>query len=155
MNNFLLELLSEEIPASEQAYGRRFLENYFKQKLDNVKLAYSEISSFSSPRRLIVHIKGIEQQAPSKKKEKRGPREGCDEKALEGFIVSNKVRKDELKIEKVNGKNYYFLFKEEKGEKIETYLDCGVGGSDFPGRRLFVGVRFLLGLLFFTNISSS
>ncbi len=117
MNNFLLELLSEEIPSSDQAYGRNFLENYFRQKLNNVKLSYTEISTYSSPTRLVLHIGGLEEQAPSVRKEKRGPREGCDQKALEGFLASNKASKDELKIEKINGKNYYFLYQEEEGRK--------------------------------------
>ena len=43
MNTFLMELLSEEIPASDQIFGRQFLEDYFSKKLSSVELSYSEI----------------------------------------------------------------------------------------------------------------
>ena len=122
MNNFLLELLSEEIPSSDQAYGRQFLENYFKQKLNIVKLPYSEMSTYSSPTRLVLHIERIAEQAPSIIKEKRGPREHCDQKALEGFLASNKVNRTDLIIKEVNGKNYYFLSKEEEGKRSQEFL---------------------------------
>ena len=59
MNNFLLEVFSEEIPSSDQVAGRQFLEEYFSDYLETSRLPFSEINTFSSPRRLVVVIKDI------------------------------------------------------------------------------------------------
>ena len=36
-----MELLSEEIPSSDQIFGRQFLEDYFSEKLRSIELSYS------------------------------------------------------------------------------------------------------------------
>ena len=82
-----MELLSEEMPASDQIFGRQFLEDYFSEKLSSIELSYSDIITFSSPRRLTILIKGVQDKAKTIREEKRGPRESLPEKALSGFFA--------------------------------------------------------------------
>ena len=122
MNTFLMELLSEEIPASDQIFGRQFLEDYFSEKLSSVELSYSDIITFSSPRRLTILIKGVQDKAKTIREEKRGPRESLPEKALSGFLSANNVKKKDLIIRDIKGIKYYFLVKEIKGKENSKIL---------------------------------
>ena len=126
MNNFLLELFSEEIPSSDQVAGRQFLEEYFSDYLETSRLPFSEINTFSSPRRLVVVIKGISKFAKSSSFEKRGPKLDCDEKALNGFINANNVRRDQLVTKDLKGSTYYFIIEKTAGKGSRQILTSSI-----------------------------
>ena len=126
MNNFLLELFSEEIPSSDQVAGRQFLEEYFSDYLETSRLPFSEINTFSSPRRLVVVIKDISKFAKSSSFEKRGPKIDCDEKALNGFINANKVRRDQLVTKDLKGSKYFFIIEETTGKGSRQILTSSI-----------------------------
>ena len=54
-----MELRSEEIPHRDQITGRNFLESHYSEQLRAFELEYSQIDTFSTPRRLVIWIKGI------------------------------------------------------------------------------------------------
>ena len=96
MAEFLLELLSEEIPARMQVRAKNDLSALVTKALDEAELAYGEVKSFATPRRLVLVIDDLATQQPDVDVERKGPRVGAPEKALEGFKKSLGVESYEL-----------------------------------------------------------
>ena len=57
--DFLLELLSEEIPARMQARARGDLARMFAEELDDAGLQHEGIVTYSMPRRLALIARGL------------------------------------------------------------------------------------------------
>ncbi|NJO37334.1 MAG: glycine--tRNA ligase subunit beta [Rhizobiales bacterium] len=85
MAEFLLELLSEEIPARMQVKAKDDLAALVARALDEAELAYGTIESFATPRRLVLAIDGLATRQPDIEVERKGPRVGAPEQAIEGF----------------------------------------------------------------------
>lgn len=85
MAEFLLELLSEEIPARMQVRGKNDLAALICKALDEADLTYGKVESFATPRRLVLTIDDLAAQQPDVDVERKGPRVGAPEKAIEGF----------------------------------------------------------------------
>jgi glycyl-tRNA synthetase beta chain len=60
MTDFLLELLSEEIPARMQAKARADLEKLFADQLAAAGLKAESLQIYSTPRRLALIARGVE-----------------------------------------------------------------------------------------------
>jgi glycyl-tRNA synthetase beta chain len=88
MPDFLLELFSEEIPARMQAAAAKDLERLVVGGLSDRGLMFEGAKSFSGPRRLTLAIAGLPAKQPDTREERKGPRVGAPEKALEGFLRS-------------------------------------------------------------------
>lgn len=88
MPDLLLELFSEEIPARMQAQAANDLQKLVTGALVERGLTYDGAGSFSTPRRLALHIAGLPARQPDTREERKGPRVGAPEKALEGFLKS-------------------------------------------------------------------
>ncbi len=85
MAEFLLELLSEEIPARMQVRAKNDLAALTCKALDEAELPYGKVQTFATPRRLVLVIEDLAGQQPDVDVERKGPRAGAPEKALEGF----------------------------------------------------------------------
>ncbi len=88
MPDLLLELLSEEIPARMQVRAAADLQRLVTDALIERGLAYEGAAAFATPRRLALHIAGIPVRQPDTREEKKGPRIGAPEAALQGFLKS-------------------------------------------------------------------
>src|SRR5690349_19223989 len=88
MPDLLLELFSEEIPARMQARAAEDLKTIVTGKLVDAGLVYEGAKAFATPRRLALTIQGLPSRQPDLKEEKKGPRVGSPEKAIEGFLKS-------------------------------------------------------------------
>jgi glycyl-tRNA synthetase beta chain len=88
MPDLLLELFSEEIPARMQARAAEDLKTIVTGKLVDAGLVYEGARAFATPRRLALTIQGLPVRQPDLKEEKKGPRVGSPEKAVEGFLKS-------------------------------------------------------------------
>ena len=88
MPDLLLELFSEEIPARMQAQALADLQKLVTGALVERGLTYEGAAAFSTPRRLALHIAGLPARQPDTREERKGPRVGAPEKALEGFLKS-------------------------------------------------------------------
>jgi glycyl-tRNA synthetase beta chain len=88
MPDLLLELFSEEIPARMQARAAEDLKAIVTGKLVDAGLVYEGARAFATPRRLALTIQGLPVRQPDLKEEKKGPRVGSPEKAIEGFLKS-------------------------------------------------------------------
>jgi glycyl-tRNA synthetase beta chain len=96
MADFLLELLSEEIPARMQAKARNELARMFAECTAQSGLATGPINSFSTPRRLILIARDVAPGAEASSEEIKGPRTSAPPQALEGFLRKNGLTREQL-----------------------------------------------------------
>ena len=113
MANFVLELLSEEIPSRMQKNAAKHLENEFIQKISEIGLKYEKIRSFYSSRRLTIIVEEIELYSEEIEVEKLGPRVDAPKIAIDGFLRScgAKSTKDCTIINDKKGDRYQFTQK--------------------------------------------
>ena len=88
MSDLLLELFSEEIPARMQAQASADLKKLVTDALVERGLTYEAATSFATPRRLALNIVGLPTRQPDQREEKKGPRVGAPEAAVQGFLKS-------------------------------------------------------------------
>jgi len=86
MPDILLELFSEEIPARMQAKAADDLRRMVTDRLVAEGLVYEGAKAFATPRRLALTVHGIPVRQPDLKEERRGPRVGGPEPAIQGFL---------------------------------------------------------------------
>lgn len=96
MNDFLLELRSEEIPARMQAGARAELEKLFRAQLSAAGLATGELTVWSTPRRLALIARDLPEATAAVSEELKGPRSSAPPQALEGFLRKTGLRQDQL-----------------------------------------------------------
>ncbi|MBC2777462.1 glycine--tRNA ligase subunit beta [Parasphingopyxis marina] len=116
MTDFLLEILSEEIPARMQAKAREDLARLFTAELAEAGLNADDLTVYSTPRRLALIAKGLPAETQAVSEERRGPRADAPDKAIEGFLRGAGVTRDQL---------------EEREDKKGTFLFAVI---DTPGR---------------------
>jgi glycyl-tRNA synthetase beta chain len=86
MPDLLLELFSEEIPARMQRKAAEDLKSLVTNALVDAGLPYEGAKAFATPRRLALHVAGVPAGSAATREERKGPRVGAPEKALEGFL---------------------------------------------------------------------
>jgi glycyl-tRNA synthetase beta chain len=86
MPDLLLELFSEEIPARMQAKAADDLRRMVTDRLVAEGLVYEGAKAFATPRRLALTVHGIPVRQPDLKEERRGPRVGGPDAAIQGFL---------------------------------------------------------------------
>jgi len=115
MSDFLLELYSEEIPHGLQIDARNNLQALFVKKLEDQNIKYKSIKSLSTPTRLCIYIVGLPSSLKVEAKEIKGPKVGVPEQALEGFLKSNQLSKEDI-FEKEIDKGIFYFAKTKKQE---------------------------------------
>ncbi|MGJ8584966.1 MAG: glycine--tRNA ligase subunit beta [Marinosulfonomonas sp.] len=96
MPDLLIELFSEEIPARMQSRAAQDLKKLVTDGLVEAGLTYASAGAFSTPRRLALSVEGLLAQSPDTVEERKGPRTDAPEKALEGFLRSTGLTRDDL-----------------------------------------------------------
>ena len=86
MPDLLLELFSEEIPARMQAKAADDLRRMVTDKLVAEGLVYEGAKAFATPRRLALTVHGIPARQSDLKEERKGPRVGGPDAAVQGFL---------------------------------------------------------------------
>ena len=86
MPDLLLELFSEEIPARMQRCAADDLKSLVTNALVERGCLYEGAQAFATPRRLALHIVGLPAHQPDVKEEKKGPRVGAPQQAIDGFL---------------------------------------------------------------------
>ncbi|MEJ8473456.1 glycine--tRNA ligase subunit beta [Roseibium algae] len=86
MPDLLLELFSEEIPARMQRRAAEDLKTLVTNALVDAGLPYDGAKAFATPRRLALHVAGVPAASAATREERKGPRVGSPEKAVEGFL---------------------------------------------------------------------
>ena len=85
---FLLELLSEEMPAGMQRRAIEELTRLLHDKLAAAEIPAAKMRGYVTPRRLTVIAEGIPAAQPDRCEERRGPRVGAPAAAIDGFLRS-------------------------------------------------------------------
>ncbi len=94
MPDLLLELFSEEIPARMQAKAADDLRRMVTDKLVAEGLVYEGAKAFATPRRLALTVHGIPARQSDLKEERRGPRVGGADAAIQGFLKATGLGPD-------------------------------------------------------------
>ncbi|WP_050403159.1 glycine--tRNA ligase subunit beta [Bradyrhizobium embrapense] len=116
MPDLLLELFSEEIPARMQAKAADDLRRMVTDKLVAEGLVYEGAKAFATPRRLALTVHGIPARQPDLKTERRGPKIGAPDAAVQGFLKATGLKSlDEAKIQKDAKGDFYIALIEKPG----------------------------------------
>jgi glycyl-tRNA synthetase beta chain len=95
MPDLLLELFSEEIPARMQRQAAEDLKRLVTDALVERNLLYEGAQSFVTPRRLTLHVVGLPAAQPDLREERKGPRVGAPDAAIQGFLKSTGLNRIE------------------------------------------------------------
>jgi glycyl-tRNA synthetase beta chain len=116
MPDLLLELFSEEIPARMQAKAAEDLRRMVTDKLVAEGLVYEGAKAFATPRRLALTVHGIPARQADLKEERRGPRVGGADAAIQGFLKATGLPSiSEAKIQPDKKGDFYIALIEKKG----------------------------------------
>ncbi|MCA0401734.1 MAG: glycine--tRNA ligase subunit beta [Proteobacteria bacterium] len=88
MPDLLFELFSEEIPARMQAQAAADLQRLVTNALVEAGVTYEGARAFATPRRIALHVAGLPARQPDTREERKGPRVGSPEGAIQGFLKS-------------------------------------------------------------------
>ena len=95
MPDLLLELFSEEIPARMQRQAADDLKRLVINALVERNLLYEGAQSFATPRRLTLHVVGLPAAQADLREERKGPRVGAPDAAIQGFLKSAGLKRIE------------------------------------------------------------
>jgi len=124
MPDLLLELFSEEIPARFQRRAAEDLKKAVTDALVEAGLLYESAKAFVTPRRLTLTVTGIPARSPDVREEKKGPRVGAPQQAIDGFLkAAGLTSLDQARIESDPKKGeFYVAISERKGDEAPTLL---------------------------------
>ena len=125
MAELLLELLSEEIPASMQERAAADLKRLVTKGLDEAGLSFDNARAFATPRRLALVVDGLPEQQPKVHKERKGPRVDAPQKAIDGFMNSLDRAQDE-RVEERDTDRGKVLFAVVEKEGQPTQIGAGL-----------------------------
>ena len=115
MPDLLLELFSEEIPARMQRQAADDLKRLVTGALVEANATYEGAVAHATPRRLALHIVGLPEAQPHRREERKGPRVGAPEGAIQGFLKSaGLARIEDAKIEADAKKGEFYVAVIEK-----------------------------------------
>src|SRR6188508_2955168 len=116
MPDLLLELFSEEIPARMQARAAEDLRKLITDKLVDAGLVYEGAKAFATPRRLALTVHGIPARQSDLKTERRGPKIGAPDAAVQGFLKATGLKSlDEATIQRDPKGDFYVALIEKSG----------------------------------------
>jgi glycyl-tRNA synthetase len=139
-HDFLLEIGSEQLPATFVPIGCNNLEKAVRRLLEEKSLSYQSVQTYGTPQRLAIFVKGLVEGTESKLIERKGPAiaaafhpDGKPTPQGAGFLKAIKkdavtlsdIRKGkvkELKIGIIKEVEYLFATIEEKGEPAFNLL---------------------------------
>ena len=124
MPDLLLELFSEEIPARMQRQAADDLKRMVTDALVEQGLTYEGACAYATPRRLSIQIVGLPARQANIREERKGPRVGAPEAAIQGFLKSAGLTSlDQATIEKDQKKGeFYVAVIERKGSNTIDIL---------------------------------
>lgn len=109
MPELLLELFSEEIPARMQDRAADDLARLMSQSLGDAGLTFTRAETHAGPRRVTLVIEGLPAKSADVREEKKGPRVGAPEKAMEGFLRSAGLASLDACEKRSDGKGEFYV----------------------------------------------
>ncbi|NLY50407.1 MAG: glycine--tRNA ligase subunit beta [Firmicutes bacterium] len=127
--DFVLEIGCEEIPARLMPHTLDALRSAAEERLAIARLTYGEIHTYGTPRRLVLLVRGLQEETQPRQYEVKGPParaaftpEGKPTRAAEGFARSQGVELADLTVRQVEGGEYVFVTKREESQSTQTVL---------------------------------
>lgn len=115
MPDLLIELFSEEIPARMQTRAAEDLKKLVTEGLVEAGLTYAGAAAFTTPRRLTLSLEDLLAESKPVREERKGPKVGAPDQAIEGFLRGAGVSKDDLEIRDDKKGQVYFAVIEKPG----------------------------------------
>ena len=126
MADLFIELVSEDIPARMQVKACRDLQRLVYAGLDDLGLGYAKADDgdtrLVSSRHLAVYVAGVDDQQADRIVEKRGPRVDAPEQAINGFLASTGLTREQLVEEDTPKGRFLFARTESKGAQTADLL---------------------------------
>jgi glycyl-tRNA synthetase beta chain len=122
MAEWLLEILSEEIPSRMQKGAAEQLKVLATHALEQENLAFETVKTFVTPRRLTLVVEGLPLHSAGKSEEKKGPRVDAPQAAIEGFLKTAGVTRDECEVRETPKGSFLFVQKQEPGRPTQEVL---------------------------------
>ncbi|MGR3762108.1 glycine--tRNA ligase subunit beta [Roseobacteraceae bacterium NS-SX3] len=136
MPDLLIELFSEEIPARMQPRAAEDLKKRMTDGLVEAGLTYAGAHALSTPRRLTLAIDGLLAESPTIREERKGPKVGAPDKAIEGFLRGAGLTRDQLEERETPKGAVYFATVEKPGrpaaEIIAEVLEATIRNFPWP-----------------------
>ncbi|GMV62440.1 MAG: glycine--tRNA ligase beta subunit [Parvibaculum sp.] len=116
MSELLLELFSEEIPARMQKRGGEDLVRLVTDALKAAGVEGKNARAYTTPRRLTLVIDGLPDKTPDVKEERKGPKVGAPQQAVDGFLrAAGLASIDEATVQEDKKGAFYVAVTEKKG----------------------------------------
>ena len=115
MPDLLIELFSEEIPARMQSRAGEDLKKRITDGLVEAGLTYAGAAALTTPRRLTLAVEGLLAESPTIREERKGPKVGAPDKAIEGFLRGAGLTRDQLEERDTPKGAVYFATIEKPG----------------------------------------
>ena len=123
MREFLLEILSEDIPARMQVQAAEDLKRLVTEALTAAGLSFASAAAHSTPRRLVLVIEGLPETSPDRAEERKGPKVGAPDGAIQGFLKSSGLAAiDQAEIRDTDKGQVYFAVRKLPGQPTELVL---------------------------------
>ena len=122
MPDLLIELFSEEIPARMQARAAEELKTRMTDGLVEAGLTYAGAVAHVTPRRLALSVTGLTAESPTLREERKGPKVGAPDKAIEGFLRGAGLTRDDLEERETPKGAVYFANVVKPGRKAEVIV---------------------------------
>ncbi|MGY6634974.1 MAG: glycine--tRNA ligase subunit beta [Alkalilacustris sp.] len=136
MPDLLIELLSEEIPARMQARAAQDLKQMMTQGLVEAGLTYAGARAFATPRRLALTVGGLSPASATRREERKGPRDGAPDAAIDGFARSAGVPRSALQLRETPKGKVWFALIETPGRPaaaiVAEVLEATVRSFPWP-----------------------
>ncbi|CDO17487.1 Glycine--tRNA ligase beta subunit (Glycyl-tRNA synthetase beta subunit) [Streptococcus gallolyticus] len=127
--NLLVELGLEELPAYVVTPSEKQLGDRMAAFLDEKRLAFEGIQTFSTPRRLAVRVIGLADAQTDLTEDFKGPSkkialdaDGNFTKAAQGFVRGKGLTTDDIEFREVKGEEYVYVTKHEAGKAAKEVL---------------------------------
>ena len=127
--DLLWEVGVEEIPARFLPPAIKQMEQLAREAFGEAGLAYDELHTYATPRRLTLAIAGLAEKAADVESEVKGPAkkaafdaDGQPTRALEGFCRGQGVTIDQLMEKELNGNIYMYAHKKSIGRQTIEML---------------------------------
>jgi glycyl-tRNA synthetase beta chain len=134
MPDLLIELFSEEIPARMQAKAAADLQKLVTDGLVDAGLTYAGAGAFCTPRRLALSVEGLSAESPDTREERKGPKVGAPDGAIDGFCRGAGVSRDALEARDTGKGEVYFAVIQKPGRKAADIIAEVLEGAirNFP-----------------------
>ena len=126
MSELFIEVICEEIPARMQKNAICHMAEFLTSRLSEQglldKSSAAEIKSAIGPKHMTVSVSGVIKQQDDRVVEKRGPKVGAPQQAIDGFCKSAGILESQLVTRQTNKGAFYFAEILEKGRHSETLI---------------------------------